>query len=51
MMVVKSAEPPISELAVSQATATALITSFGTPAESLILQYVPRFQMPYVFVR
>jgi predicted phosphodiesterase len=27
------------------------ITSFGTPAESLILQYVPRFQMPYVFVR
>jgi predicted phosphodiesterase len=27
------------------------ITSFGTPAENLILQYVPRFDRPYVFVR
>jgi len=27
------------------------ITSFGTPAENLILSYVPGFDMPYVFVR
>lgn len=27
------------------------ITSFGTPAENLILTYVPGFHVPYVFVR
>ena len=27
------------------------LTSFGTPAESLIANYVPRFGRPYVFVR
>ncbi len=27
------------------------ITSFGTPAENLILKYVPGFDRPYVFVR
>ena len=27
------------------------ITSFGTPAENLILSYVPGFHVPYVFVR
>jgi len=27
------------------------ITSFGTPAENLILSYVPGFGVPYVFVR
>jgi len=27
------------------------ITSFGTPAENLILSYVPGFDVPYVFVR
>jgi predicted MPP superfamily phosphohydrolase len=27
------------------------LTSFGTPAEELIVSYVPRFARPYVFVR